>query len=140
MILFLIYCQQYHLTLINLGFITLWQAGSERSRDGKSRLDCRIVRWKIGSKEGPEKKLLSSFVTLDSAFKLPRKVLLNFVGYCDLASLKKVHPENKKLWPENTGQPKSARAFLLSTRPFLLSTPMENEKFSFSIGLDNKKP
>ena len=37
--------------------------------------------------------------------------LLNFVGYCDLASLKKVYPENKKLWPENTGQPKSARAF-----------------------------
>ena len=37
--------------------------------------------------------------------------LLNFVGYCDLASFKKVHPENKKLWPENTGQPKSARAF-----------------------------
>ena len=31
-----------------------------------------------------------------------------------------------KLWPENTGQPKSARAFLLSS-------PMENEKFSFSI-------
>ena len=34
--------------------------------------------------------------------------LLNFVGYCDLASFKKVHPENKELWPENTGQPKSA--------------------------------
>ena len=37
-----------------------------------------------------------------------------------------------KLWPENAGQPKSAKAFLLSR-------PMENEKFSFSIGLDNKK-
>ena len=37
--------------------------------------------------------------------------LLHFVGYCDLASFKKVHPENKKLSPENTGQPKSARAF-----------------------------
>ena len=37
--------------------------------------------------------------------------LLNFVGYCDLASFKKVHPETKKLWAKNTGQPKSARAF-----------------------------
>ena len=37
-----------------------------------------------------------------------------------------------KLWSENTGQPKSARAFLLSR-------PMENENFSFSIGVDNKK-
>ena len=37
-----------------------------------------------------------------------------------------------ELWPENTGQQKSARAFLLST-------PMENEKFSFSIGVDNEK-
>ena len=37
--------------------------------------------------------------------------LLNFVGYCDIASFKNVHPENKKLRPENTGQPKSARAF-----------------------------
>ena len=36
-----------------------------------------------------------------------------------------------KLWPENTGQPKSAGAFLLSTRAFLLSSPMENEKFVF---------
>ena len=33
---------------------------------------------------------------------------------------------------ENTGQPKSARAFLLSM-------PMENETFSFPIGVDNKK-
>ena len=41
---------------------------------------------------------------------------------------------NRKYW-----QPKSARAFLLSTRAFVLSSPMENEKFSFSIGLDNKK-
>ena len=56
--------------------------------------------------------------------------LLNFVGYCDLASSKIFHSENKKSWPENTGQPKSARAFLLSS-------PMENETFSFSIGLDN---
>ena len=39
------------------------------------------------------------------------KLLLNFIGHCDLASLKKVHPDNKKSWPENTGQPKSARAF-----------------------------
>ena len=28
----------------------------------------------MGSKEEPEKKLLSSFVTRDSAFNLPRKV------------------------------------------------------------------
>ena len=58
--------------------------------------------------------------------------LLNFVGYCDLASFQKVNPENEKWWPENTGQPKSARAFWLSS-------PMENENFSFSIGLDNRK-
>ena len=58
--------------------------------------------------------------------------MLNFVGYCDLASFQKVNPENEKWWPENTGQPKSARAFWLSSR-------MENENFSFSIGLDNKK-
>jgi hypothetical protein len=37
-----------------------------------------------------------------------------------------------KLSSENTGQTKSARAFLLSS-------PMENEKFSFSIWLDNQK-
>ena len=37
-----------------------------------------------------------------------------------------------KLWQENTGQPKSARAFELSR-------PMENENFSFSIGVDNRK-
>ena len=55
--------------------------------------------------------------------------MLNFVGYCDLASFKKVHPENKKLWPENTGQPKSAWAFCC----------LENENFSFSKGVDNKK-
>ena len=61
-----------------------------------------------------------------------KRPLLNFVGYCDLASFKKVNPENKKSWPENTRQPKSARAFLLSR-------PMENEKFSFSIGVDNRK-
>ena len=58
--------------------------------------------------------------------------MLNFVGYCDLASFQKVNPENEKWWPENTGQPKSARAFWLSS-------PMENENFSFSIGLDNRK-
>ena len=52
--------------------------------------------------------------------------LLNFVGYCHLASFKKVHPEN-------TGEPKSARAFCCLLRP------MENENFSFSIGLDNRK-
>ena len=40
-----------------------------------------------------------------------KKSLLHFVGYCDPASFKKVHPDNKKLWPEDTGQPKSARAF-----------------------------
>ena len=28
---------------------------------------------------------------------VPKGFLLNFVGYCDLASFKKVHPENKKL-------------------------------------------
>ena len=39
--------------------------------------------------------------------------LLNFVGYCDLASFKKVHTENKKLRPENIGQPKSAKAFVV---------------------------
>ena len=33
----------------------------------------------------------------------------------------------------------SARAILLFTRAFLLSSPMEDEKFSFSIGVDNKK-
>ena len=58
--------------------------------------------------------------------------MLNFVGYCDLASFQKVDPENEKWWPENTGHPKSARAFWLSS-------PMENENFSFSIGLDNRK-
>ena len=68
-----------------------------------------------------------------------KQFFLNFVGYCDLASFKKVQaenekvgPENKTFWPKDTGQLKSARAFLLST-------PMENERFSFSIGLDNKK-
>ena len=37
-----------------------------------------------------------------------------------------------KLWPENTGQQKSARAFLLSAS-------MENENFPFSILADNRK-
>ena len=53
---------------------------------------------------------------------------MNFVGYCDLASLKKVHPENKKLRPENTGQPKSARA-----------GKWKMKISQFSIGLDNRK-
>ena len=45
-------------------------------------------------------------------FELKRNFdFVDFVGYCDLASLKKVHPDNKKSWGENTGQPKSARAF-----------------------------
>ena len=37
-----------------------------------------------------------------------------------------------KIQAEHTGQPKSARAFQLSS-------PMENKKWLFSIGLDNKK-
>ena len=46
---------------------------------------------------------------------IPQKDLLNFVGYCDLASFQKVNPENEILCLENTGQPKSARAFSLSS-------------------------